>query len=211
VDHHVTLPATYFEQLYDQAPDPWSLADRWYEERKYAVTMASLPRRRFRRAFEPGCSVGVLTEHLATRCDELIATDVADAPVASARQRLARYPHAAVRRMHVPEEWPEGEFDLIVLSEIGYYLSREALGALADQAINSLTDDGILLAVHWRHTVADYPLNGDEVHAVLRGDRRLTSLAEHVEADFRLDLLARPGALSVAQVEGLVDDGDGIR
>lgn len=207
----MTLPATYFDRLYEQASDPWSLADRWYEERKYAVTTASLPRRRFRRAFEPGCSVGVLTEHLATRCDELIAADISSAPVIAARQRVERYPHVTVRRMHVPEQWPEGEFDLIVLSEIGYYQSPESLVALADRAINSLTDDGVLLAVHWRHPVADYPLTGDEVHAVIRGDRRLASLAEHVEPDFRLDLLARPGAPSVAQVEGLVDDPQSVR
>ena len=62
---------------------PWGFADRWYEQRKYALTVASLPRPRYRRAFEIGCSVGVLTALLGERCGELLAVDVAAAAVAS--------------------------------------------------------------------------------------------------------------------------------
>lgn len=204
----MTLPAAYFERLYEKASDPWSLAERWYEERKYAVTLSSLPRPRFRRAFEPGCSVGVLTQLLARRCDELISTDVAAQAVAAARRRIASLPNVTVGRMEVPKQWPDGEFDLIVLSELGYYLSPRSLVTLIDRVLSSLTADGTLVAVHWRHPVADYPLTGDEVHTVLCHDQRLARLAEHVEADFRLEVFTRPGVESVAAVEGLVDTAE---
>ena len=60
---------SYFEQMYRDHPDPWEFESSLYEQRKYAVTVASLPRSRYRSAYEPGCSIGVLTELLATRCD----------------------------------------------------------------------------------------------------------------------------------------------
>jgi SAM-dependent methyltransferase len=203
----MSLPPPYFDRLYAETADPWSLADRWYEHRKYAVTIACLPRARFRRGFEPGCSVGVLTAMLARRCDELVATDVSAAAVATARERVRDEAGVTVTQMQVPRQWPAGEFDLIVLSEIGYYLSMAELRELVDRAVGSLAADGVLVAVHWRHPVTDYPRTGDAVHDVLAADPRLVGLAEHLEADFRLDVLTRPGVGSVAQAEGLVGEG----
>lgn len=37
--------------------DPWDFESRWYEQRKYALSAAMLPKPRYRRAFEPGCSI----------------------------------------------------------------------------------------------------------------------------------------------------------
>lgn len=200
----MTLSASYFEQMYSAAPDPWSLATRWYEQRKYDVTVASLSRPRYRRAFEPGCSVGVLTERLAARCDEVLATDVVPAAVEATRQRLARDRSVQVRSLAVPQEWPEGSFDLIVISEMGYYLSTADLRRLVDRCAESLDPGGELLVVHWRHEVADYPCSGDEVHAAFRSERRFGVLAEHCEEDFRLELFTRTPVESVARREGLV-------
>ena len=65
----MSVPATYFDEVYERSADPWRLATEWYEKRKYLMTVASLPRERYRRGFEPACSVGVLTEMLAERCE----------------------------------------------------------------------------------------------------------------------------------------------
>ena len=77
----VTLGAGYFEDMYKAASDPWGFEDRWYERRKYAISVAQLPESRYRSAFEPGCSVGVLTRMLARRCDRLLSCDLAEAAV----------------------------------------------------------------------------------------------------------------------------------
>ena len=61
----MSLQPAYFDDMYAESPDPWGFRTRWYEERKFALTMAALPRRRYRRVFEPGCSVGMLTRLLA--------------------------------------------------------------------------------------------------------------------------------------------------
>ena len=61
----------YFDGLYKSSDDPWNLREGWYERRKRSLTLALLPRPRYRNAFEPGCANGELTAELATRCDAL--------------------------------------------------------------------------------------------------------------------------------------------
>jgi hypothetical protein len=47
----VTLDPDYFAERYAASPDPYGLADRWYEARKYALTVTMLPRQRYGAAF----------------------------------------------------------------------------------------------------------------------------------------------------------------
>jgi len=199
------MTADAFDAFYaDGDEDPWGFTDRWYEQRKQAITLAALPRRHFGRAFEPGCSIGVLTELLAPRCENLLATDVAQAALLQARRRTSRFPQVRIERASVPAQWPDGEFDLIVLSEVGYYCGSTDLTRLAERAAASLAADGVLVACHWRHPVAEYPISGDDVHAALRAQSGLASLAHHLEEDFVLDVLVRPPAVSVARATGLL-------
>ena len=199
-----SLGREYFDGFYTSGADPWGFETRWYEKRKRAITLASLPRERFRSAFEPGCAIGVLSLELAERCDRLLASDISAAPLALAGQRSAGRQGVTFRQLRVPQEWPTGPFDLIVLSEIGYYCDAADLSLLIEAATTSLSTDGVMVACHWRHPVADYPLSGDEVHELLRRQSGLDLLVEHVEEDFRLDVLVTPPAVSVARREGLV-------
>ena len=199
-----SLPQRFFDEFYGDAADPWGFSTRWYEQRKRDLTMASLPRRRFANAFEPGCSIGVLTAELAQRCDALLATDISEQPLVRVRERLEGAAHVRVEQLATPQQWPAGSFDLIVLSEVAYYCGAADLEVLLDRAIGSLTADGVLVACHWRHPVAEYPLSGDQVHAALRRRTSLALLSDHVEADFRLQVYTRPPAVSVAAAEGLL-------
>lgn len=196
-----SLRRDFFDRFYDGRSDPWGFESRWYEERKRAVLLAALPRPRFRAALEVGCSTGVLTAGLADRADEVVGVDVADAPLAVARRRLG--PGPRLLRLDTPDEWPDGAFDLVVLSEVLYYYGRDDLDRALDRAVASLTDDGVLVACHWRHGVAEYPLGGDEVQARVVARPELGVLAHHVEDDFLLDVLARHPVRSVARAEGL--------
>ncbi|HEU5265714.1 MAG TPA: PIG-L family deacetylase [Jatrophihabitans sp.] len=191
--------AAYFDQLYERAPDPWGLADRFYEQRKRALLLAVLPRRRFRRAFEPGCATGLLTAELADRCTAVVAWDVAHAAVTQARSRLAPARNVSVERAAIPARWPGGAFDLIVLSEVGYYCTD--LSLLAQRVRRSLAPDGVLVACHWRHATPLHRQQTPAVHAALGSG--LTLLVDHVEDDFLLQVWTRSGR-SVAAAEGIV-------
>jgi SAM-dependent methyltransferase len=205
----VTLPDAYFDEMYAAAPDPWRLGVRWYERRKYALTLAALDRPRYPRALEVGCSVGVLTERLADRCGALLAVDVAASAVELARARTAVHPHVTVERRRVPAEWPDGGFDLVLLSEVLYYLGDGDLDRTLHRAAGALNPGGTLLAVHWRHEVADYPQRGDAVHEALAAVPDLVRVVAHREPDYLLDLYVRaatgtdPATLGPAHREGL--------
>ena len=204
----MTLGSDYFGGLYESDDDPWRLATRWYERRKYDLTVAALPAKRYRSGLEVGSSVGVLTSSLALRCDRLLAVDTAQRAVDIAAERTQHLPGVTVQRRTLPRDWPAGHFDLIVLSEVGYYFAVEDFERLLSMSSASLYPGGTLLAVHWRHPVADYPRGGDEVHATLAaraGDLGLVRTARHEELDFWLEVYLRtpPDARSVAQQAGL--------
>ena len=202
----MTVDPRYFRDRYAASADPYGLADRWYEARKYAVSVALLPREHYRAAFEPGCSIGVLTAMLAPRCDSLLACDAIDIAVKSARKRTAKLPGVRVERLAIPIDWPPGEFDLIVFSEILYYFDNGDLNQVLRLATGALCHDGHLLAVHWRHPAPDHPRTGDDVHQALAWHPGLTRLAGYRDPDFAAELFAcADGDLrSVAQTGGIV-------
>lgn len=204
------LAADYFDGTYSRHEDPWGFVDRWYEERKRALTLAALPAARYRRALELGASIGVLTAELAQRCGELVATDTALAAVERARHRIQQRLGPASARFDVLQHdlrdpLPPGVFDLVVLSEVGYYLSRPALRGAVRRLLAALEPGGTLLACHWRHPVTDYPLTGDEVHRILAEELAgsLRRLVRHEEDDLLLEVWCADPR-SVAQRTGLV-------
>jgi cyclopropane fatty-acyl-phospholipid synthase-like methyltransferase len=180
----------YFHTMYAGADDPWSFATSPYELRKYTLTVDTLPRERYRNVFEPGCSVGVLSEKLAPHCDRLLATDIVTAALDQATERLGRWNNVVVERRAIPESWPDEMFDLIVLSELAYYFDSETLHEVMDLITCSTKPGAHVVAVHWRGET-NYPLSGDEAHALIGQTRRLRNVVHHLEEAFVLDLWER--------------------
>ena len=188
-----SLTPEYFAGVYAADPDPWRFETSEYEREKYAVTLAALPRQHYERAFEIGCSIGVLTAQLAPRCDRLLAVDVNEPALERARCRCAAMEQVELARMQVPEETPAGTFDLILVSEVGYYWSRLDLTRAARWMLSALRPAGSLLLVHWTPPVADYPLTGDDVHEhflALTAAGEIRHLHGKRYAQYRLDAFA---------------------
>jgi SAM-dependent methyltransferase len=202
----VTLDPGYFSERYAASPDPYGLAERWYEARKYALTVALLPRERYSTAFEPGCSIGVMTAQLAPRCDRLLACDAVPDAVASAQARTSRLRGVQVEQRIIPREWPPHTFDLIVFSELLYYFDDADFDRALRLGIGSLRPGGHMLAVHWRHPAPDHPRSGDEVHEALAARAGLARLACYRDPDFTAEVYAHSGGdlRSVAQAGGIV-------
>ncbi|WP_120727213.1 class I SAM-dependent methyltransferase [Streptomyces hundungensis] len=195
--------------MYRGAADPWHLAERWYERRKYDLTVAALPQERYRRAFEPACSVGELTRRLAARCDTVLACDRVAGAVRTAQQRTSDLPQVTVRQMTVPAQWPEGTFDLIVLSEVLYYLDSATLQSVLDHTVAALEPGGTLATVHWNHPVDEHLCRGSDIAEILAGLPWVRLLADHREDDFVLQIHQRLRAdggrpATPAEQEGLV-------
>ena len=190
-----SLPRGYFEDVYRANRDPWEFETSPYESAKYDATIAALPCERYRNAFDIGCSLGVLTERLAPRCDHLLAVDTVESALEAARRRCARFPQVRFQQMHVPQEFPNGPFDLVMLSEVGYYFDAPVLEELRDRICAALTMGGQVMLVHWTPFVHDYPLTGDQAHetflAISRSDGPLRHLTGRREETYRLDLFER--------------------
>ena len=107
--------------------------------------------------------------------------------VAAARSRTSGCAGVTVERRTIPEQWPVGPFDLVVLSEVAYYFDGDGLRRLLAAATASMAAGAVLVAVHWRG-VTDYPLTGDQAHAVLAASPALVELVHHLEDSFVLDL-----------------------
>ncbi|QIE22147.1 class I SAM-dependent methyltransferase [Caballeronia sp. SBC2] len=178
----------YFAGLYQGSNDPWLLRERWYERRKRALTLAALPDEHYRRAYEPGCANGELTAELAARCETLLAADLNPAAVELARQRVAHLQHVRVEQRAMPDDWPDGEFNLIVISEVAYYLNEAQLARLIAKLTVSLAEGGTLIACHWRRPIEGWPHSGDHVHRQLRAKLTLSRLSCYQDDDMVLDV-----------------------
>jgi SAM-dependent methyltransferase len=185
-----------FDALHRSAEDPWSYQDSWYEQRKRSLTLAALPEQKYDAGLEAGCSIGTLSAKLAERCGRFLAVDASGTAVTRATERLARYPGAEARQLTLPEQWQEGSFDLIVVSEMGYYLAPAELEELFARVSASLAPGGTLLLCHWRHPVSGWELDGDAVHAMARRQLPWRSASIYRERDFVLETFTAPEAAS---------------
>jgi SAM-dependent methyltransferase len=188
-----SLGASYFAQIYQTNLDPWNFETSLYEKEKYLASLAALPLERYGRGFEVGGSIGVLTRMLADRCDRLLSIDVSSLAQGRAQVRCAEQSQVEFQIMQFPGETPNQTFDLIVLSEVGYYLSEKDLLIARDWIVNALRPGGHLLLVHWTPLVEEYPLTGDEVHDLFLAitPAPLTSVFSSRKTHYRIDVLAR--------------------
>ena len=190
-----SLGSRYFDDVYRANPDPWGFATSPYEAAKYAATLAALPRPHYPTAFEAGCSIGVLTAQLASRCGQLLSADISERALAAARERCVGLENVRFEQRTLPSEFPGGSFDLILVSEVGYYLAMPDLLAFRERAIRGLAPAGHLLLVHWTPLVHDYPLTGHEVHKTFLASAApggpIKHLAGRQEEKYRLDLFER--------------------
>ncbi len=188
-----SVPPEYFDKVYAADADPWNYTTSPYEQRKYAATLAALPRARFHRAFEPGCSIGVLTRMLARRCGHLLAADISEASLDRARARCCGMQNVTFRRMPIPARWPRGMFDLIVLSEVLYYLSRRDVRDTVRGTSRALRAGGVVIIVHWLGTTGT-SRGGDQVaREFISQARRLPVIVRRRTRQYRLDVLRRRG------------------
>lgn len=187
--------ARHFDALYRASDDPWHVRDAWYECRKRALLLASLRRARYDHALETGCGNGGMTCALAARCRRVTAVDLSPAAIRRCRAHLASQRASGVQALalRLPDAWPAvppGGFDLVVVSEMAYYLDDDALARFLARVRASLRPGGELVACHWRGAFNDRRQDTEALHAALGALPGLAPLLTHQEPEFRLDAWA---------------------
>ena len=187
--------ADVFDQLYARSPDPWDFTGSAYEQAKYDATLAALDGRRFVQALEVGCSIGVFTRRLAAHCDHLLALDGAQAALDQAAARCQDLPLVQFRRAMVPGDFPPGVFDLILFSEVLYFLDPADISRTASLAQENLASGGLAVLVNWTGET-NTPVTGDEAVALFaRAALGLRQIKSKHEDKYRLDVFRRKDVL----------------
>jgi predicted TPR repeat methyltransferase len=180
-----------FEALYRADPDPWAYETSDYEQAKYDATVAACGSGPHAHALELGSSIGVLSERLLAVCRRLTTIDGSPTAVEIARARLAGRPDAQTLLGTIPDVIPSGPFDLVVVSEILYYLSASALDGTLER-VRDVTGDGArLVAVHWRPAGDERPFTAEQVHDRLRAQAWLAVREAVCTDDYLLEVFER--------------------
>lgn len=145
-----------FESLFAREVDPFGYASE-YEQIKYGQTLSLLGASRYQRALEIACAEGHFTYQLASRVDSLLAVDISELALERAAARSAAFDNVEFRQLDVcAQPLPEG-FDLVVCSEMLYYVSdRDGLAHLARRMIDAVVPGGYLVTMH-SHALVDSP------------------------------------------------------
>ena len=154
----------------------------------------------------------MLTELLTERCAQVTATDVAAAALDSARRRMADAgcgEQVRFIRQSIDQTWPAGPFDLLVLSELGYYLSPDVLHDVLERECPRLAPGATVVSAHWRHRVEDYLMAGDEVNEVVAGITGMHAIGRYRDADVAIDVFDTSDGRSVAARSGVPIPGAG--
>jgi cyclopropane fatty-acyl-phospholipid synthase-like methyltransferase len=193
--HAVSRKAGYFAALYEANPEPWNFTASPYEHAKYAATIAALGGRHFERGFEIGCSIGMLTRRLAPYCGALLASDIVETALGQARRNCADINHVSFANICVPAQWPRRRrFDLILCSEVLYFLSPADIAKVAARAVSSLRPGGVVLLVNYTEQI-DEPCSGDKAAEIFiaAACKFLVPSYQERRERFRIDRLERLG------------------
>lgn len=195
------------EAAYAADPDPWASASpRYrYQRHKYAVLASLLPARRFRRALDLGCGLGLLSHHLALRADAVLGVDVAPSAVAAARLRHAGQGNLCFEvqdLLDLPRAL-DGSFDLVAVADVLYYVSPLGDGllkGLVARIADLLVPGGLcLLANHYFFRAEAESGRSRRIHDAFSWSPRFGLLSEHRRPFFLASLLqAEPPGVAPA-------------
>ena len=125
---------TQLEALFSRSDDPWNHRTSSYEAEKFQATAGALLRPVYASALELGCGNGTLSRVLADRCLAYTGLDAVPVALDAARRAV---PWGTFVQGFLPCRLPGGPsgagHDLVVLSEILYFLDADGLSSLAAQ------------------------------------------------------------------------------
>jgi predicted O-methyltransferase YrrM len=185
------MTAAEFEARYRAQGDPWDYRTSAYEQCKYRETLAVCGAGPFASTLELGGSIGVFSAMLAPRCRRLTTIDFAPTAVAAARRRLRAYPQASVRLGAIPAALPPGPYDLVIASEILYYLDDAALAGTLAALERELARGGRLVAVHWIPPGPERPRDAYAAHAALVAAPWLSRVESRGTPEYLLEVFNR--------------------
>jgi len=180
----MAVPRAHLDRLYAATDDPWDFRASAYEAARFAATFSALPRVRYSHALELGCGNGELARRIAPRCAAYTGVDAVKEALAAAHIAV---PGGQFVQAFLPCPLPDAEYDLILLSEILYFLDKGGLRDVAQQ-IDARWPAADVVAVTWLGPSGN-PIEGNEaVSCFAKSTRRCSVPAPPGDALHRIDL-----------------------
>jgi SAM-dependent methyltransferase len=144
-----------FEHKFRENIDPWDYASSPFERFKRRVLIRTCGLAKHGRVLELGCANGETTRALKRISLRLLAVDGSMTAIAAAKRRLGGSAHVSFSCLTIPEEMPQGPFDLIIISELAYYLPPHRLSLLGRRVSASLAYGGRAVVLNHRRMFGD--------------------------------------------------------
>lgn len=167
--------------LYAETDDPWGFRTSDYEAGRIAAVARALPRSHYASALELGCGNGELARRIAPRCGFYTGLDAVPAALAAARLAV---PEGRFVEGFLPCDLPGMDHDLVLLSEVLYFLSPEAIRDLAS-CIDRAFPGADVITVTWCGPTG-HALTGAEASAIFFGATRRACRTAGTDARYRI-------------------------
>jgi glycosyltransferase involved in cell wall biosynthesis/peptidoglycan/xylan/chitin deacetylase (PgdA/CDA1 family) len=187
-----------WDQVFSK-PDPWGYISA-YEQEKYAFTLELVPEGADQ-VLEIACAEGLFTEKLAPRVGRLTAVDISEVALDRARARCASSRKVSFTKLDLTSDPILGNNDVVVCSEVLYYLkNREQLARVVGRLRDALKDGGRLVSAHY-NLLSDDPTctgfdwdqsyGGKVIHEHMAADAQLVLERSIVTDLYRVDCFRR--------------------
>jgi predicted TPR repeat methyltransferase len=192
-----------FETVYTESADPWASASPRYRYQglKYDKLIGLLPQRHFANALDLGCGLGLLSQKLAKRAERVLGIDIATAALDHARRRatgLSNLEFAPGDILSLPVSL-NGQFDLVVIADVLYYLSpldEMVLTSVVRRIADLLSVGGTcLLANHFFFSADKDSKVSRKIHRAFSDSPRFAVMSEHRRAFFLATLYSERSQL----------------
>jgi len=168
-----TIDIAGFENKFRVNIDPWNYTHSRFEWVKRQMLLRACGPSKYGRVLELGCAIGETMRVLARLSLRLVAVDASPTALSEAARRAPRDRRIRFHRAILPGQMPRGPFDLIVVSELIYYLRPHYLKPLADRIFAALAPGGMTVVLNHRRPFDDAAIPPALAHSRLR--RRLAS------------------------------------
>lgn len=153
-----------FERKFAADPDPWKTWSSSFEQMKRRNLRHMVGTGRHGRVLEVAAGNGSNTSMLASRALRLTATEGTASGAELTARAVSGVPRTTVLQLDLAMPFPGPRYDLIVISEVLYYLDARTLSVLANNVANTLQPGGALVLAHHTAFFDDAQRSGADIH-----------------------------------------------
>lgn len=187
---------SYFEIKYSKR-DPYLTTSNNREIEKLEITFNSIKGHNYKHILDIGCGEGYLIEKLLPIADMVTIIDISRLSINRARNRIGKRENIKFIREDILRFDTQERFDLIICSEVLFYLQVPDIISLANKIVKWLLPGGHLLLVHVYGANEDkggIPLKAigaKTIHPIFINRQELLTLRHEEHLFFALTLLER--------------------